>query len=198
MNRRTLLKLSGATGMAISTTGCLGWLPWRDDSGGGDGSPEDEQTGADEDSATSGQQDTDQNSDAQNDSQNESGEDANETEQPEAANPEPEPENAPNESEYASAEEANQTSGSDDVTISQDELTTDSSGATVTGVATNDGETTLSVVDLEVVFKENGTAVTTDYWGTNNLGPGEEWKFEIRAEGREYSTVTDYTITVLV
>lgn len=121
-------------------------------------------------------------------------------EQPAPADPQTDPANAPDDDEYASDEVVNESQPTtDDVTISDDELTAQAGGATVTGTLTNEGETTLDVVDIQVTFLDaNGQPLTTTLWGTNNLGSGESWNFEVSADGSEYSDATDYEIAVLV
>lgn len=202
--RRELLITTGASGTLLALTGCLGWIPGVGGNNSGDntstnsndtrnGSPNTTRDDTNN-TGTNGGDDADNGTDTENSSDNES----NETEdQPEAA--QPETDDPINESEAADPEDINASQPTtDDVTLSNIELTTDSSGATATGTLTNESDTTLEVVDVEVTFIEDGTAVTTAMWGTNDLAPGAAWDFEISADGSEYSSVTDCEIDVLL
>lgn len=202
--RREILKTTGASGTLLALTGCLNWVP------GVGGSDSDDNTSSNSNDTRNGSSNTtrdDTNNtgngggdDAGNgtDTENSSDNESNETEdQPEAA--QPETDDPVNESEAADPDEVVESQPTtDDVTISNVELTTNSSGATATGTLTNESDTTLEVVDVEVTFIEDGAAVTTAMWGTNDLASGESWDFEISADGSEYSSVTDCEIAVLL
>lgn len=192
-SRREILKATGASGGALSMAGCLGNIQLFGESNGDNDDQDHDQNQQDQDESDSSGQ-----SGHENDEDGTTTDDDNK--QPAPADPQTDPDNMPDDDEYASDEKVSESQPTtDDVTISDDELTTQPSGATVTGTLTNEGETTLDVVDIQVTFLDaSGQPLTTTLWGTNNLGPGESWNFEVSADGSEYSDATDYEIAVLL
>lgn len=204
MTRRDTLKVAGATGTIAGLMGCLGLLSRDDDepagaedNGGNDRPPENTDKNESNEGTPSQNQSTKNTTNETTENEtNQSNE--TEPEYAEAANPEPNV-TGPNKSEYATPEDVKASQPTvDDIAVEKGELKTDGSGATATGTLTNNHDDVISVIDVEVTFLESGKAVTSNMWGTNDLGPGESWDFEVRAEGSEYSSVDDFEIAVIL
>lgn len=102
-----------------------------------------------------------------------------------------------NESEAANRSEiAAQQPTSEDIEIDDTDITTISKrSATVTGTLTNTGEHTINTLELQVVFvNKSDREIGRAMWGTNDLGPDEDWDFEITGRGEKYSKAEDYTV----
>ncbi|ADJ14504.1 FxLYD domain-containing protein [Halalkalicoccus jeotgali] len=182
MNRRQYLKTGGATGLALGTAGCLGWLPWRDDSdqkqvqegapseGSDEPTENDTSPETDEQSAT-GEKEEDKRTEAENESEGE-------------RNPLPDENDTEidreqyNESEERDVTELDESS----VSVVTDATVDDSGSVTVQIKVTNTTDATIDGVDLEVIYLDSaGKEIGLDLKVVQGLGPRGTESVEARA-----------------
>lgn len=219
MRRRTLLKTGTATGALTLTAGCLGWVPGVGSDSDADGDTNNENgtgstdTNTSDSNRTAGTNQTNTTETDTNTSENTTtdtgttentdtgpssvgeGDETNATETPTNDTNTTDTNTTPDGMGSRDYERVDA-----DLTVSTTRFGTNQYGARLQGRITNNGDETITVVDVAVRFlDENADPINNEpkYDGTRGLTAGSSWSFDISARGSEYSSASDYELKVI-
>lgn len=180
MSRRRTLKTLGG-GAALALSGCVGTRWWEDE----DDTSSELSGQSETDTTDANEQDTDpgdnSNESGQEDATDDSGESKSRDRNNEESQQKPtEEETDINRDQYDQQEVSDTKARSvDDIEIDADSQIINDGSATVTGTVTNISETSIEVVDLEVVFYDTDDEYLSAQLVTiTDLGAGESEQFE--------------------